>query len=135
MYFESAHIFRSGGASNFRIPSVVATKRGTFLAFCNDRRNSASDHAAEMDLVLCRRERGGDWSETVTLASRPGWSIMIHSAVYDADTDTVFLMASRTPVLLNEFGHYTDEERRQANARAEKIAAEAGLSLGTFCQH
>ena len=81
---------------------------------------------------MCRREAGGEWSGVITLAARPDWSIMIHNAVYDRETDTVFLMARREPVKLNEFGDYTEEERREAAARAEKIAAEAGIQPGDF---
>jgi len=132
MYFHESHIFRSGGASNYRIPSIVATKHGTVLAFCNDRRNTSSDHADEMDLVMCRKEPGGDWSEPIILNSMPGWAHMINAAVYDEITDTIFLSASRNAVMLNEFGSYTDEERRAARARAEAEAAAAGVYLGAY---
>jgi len=132
MFFTSENIFVSGDGANYRIPVLVATKRGTFLAFCNNRKNTCSDHAAEVELVMRRCEREGAWEETVILASRPGWSFMINSAVYDDATDTVFLTAARTPVRLNEFGSYTDEERRRAAERADVIAREAGIVQGDF---
>jgi len=130
MFFTEKNIFPSGGASNYRIPSIVATNHGTLLAFCNDRRNTSSDHADEMDLVMCRKEKNGSWSEVITLGSMPGWAHFINAAVYDDITDTVFLSASRRAVMLNEFGDYTEEERRDAEKRSRESAEKAGVTLG-----
>lgn len=132
MYFERTNIFHTEGASHYRIPSIVVTKHGTALAFCTDRRNTVDDHADEKDLVLCRREKGGEWSPVIRLASMPGWSHNIQSAVYDEITDTVIFMASRNAAVLYEFGDYTEEERKAAAEKAKKAAAEAGVTLGRF---
>ena len=132
MYFDSKNIFHSEGASNYRIPSIVITKKGTALAFCTDRKNTLDDHADEKDLVLCRKEAGGEWSPVIRLASMAGWSHNIQSAVYDEITDTVILMASRSAVTLDEFGGYTDEQRREAAEKARIAAEAAGVALGRF---
>lgn len=59
------HIYKSGeeGYQCFRIPAIVATKKGTLLAFCEGRKNNCSD-AGNIDLVLKRSEDGGKtWSK------------------------------------------------------------------------
>ncbi len=48
MKWKDTPVFSSGGRSNYRIPSVVADRDGTFYAFCNGRRGSLSDAAGEV---------------------------------------------------------------------------------------
>ena len=132
MFYCENTIFPTAGRAHYRIPSIVVTKRGTVLAFCNDRHDTVIDHADESSLVLCRKEAGGTWSEVITLADLPGWTHSIGSAVYDGETDTVFMYVSRRPLSVNEFGHYTPEQRAEMEALAEKRAKEAGLSLGAY---
>lgn len=56
------------GYHNYRIPCLVATKKGTLLAMA-EARNSGSDWAP-MDAVLMRSEDGGEtWSEKVVMAA------------------------------------------------------------------
>ncbi len=51
-----------GGYHTYRIPSVIVTKRGTLLAFCEGRKNNGSD-AGDIDLLLRRSRDGGKtWS-------------------------------------------------------------------------
>ena len=132
MFYTDTSIFPTAGRAHYRIPSMVATKRGTVLAFCNDRHDTASDHADESSLVLCRKEPGGEWSEVITLADIPGWTHTIGSAVYDAQTDTTLIYVSRRPVSVNEFGHYTAEQRAEMEETARRRAEEAGLKLGAY---
>ncbi len=59
------YIYKSGeeGYQCFRIPAIVATKKGTLLAFCEGRKNNCSD-AGDIDLVLKRSADGGKtWSK------------------------------------------------------------------------
>lgn len=123
-------LFLSGERSNYRIPSIVITNRGTVLAFANDRRDTLSDHAQVSWLVLRRKEAAGQWEELTILARHPGWSCRIESAVYDRQTDQAIILFTRLPVSIDEFGHYTEEERRQFKLEAKRLAEEAGISPG-----
>jgi len=125
-------IFLSGDRSNYRIPSIVVTDRGTVMAFANDRRDTLIDHAPVSWLVMRRKEIGGSWEELTVLKQHPGWSCRIESAVYDRETDQTLLFFTRIAVTVDEFGSYTEEERARMAREAEERAAEAGLTLG-FC--
>lgn len=132
MFYSDTLIFPTGGRSNYRIPSIVVTKKGTVLAFCNDRKDTNADHADECDLVVCRKEKDGKWSEVTCLAGISKWSHMIGAAVYDEITDTVFCSFTRKAVRLNEFGDYSDEQRRQMEEEEKKLAQKAGLGIGHY---
>ena len=57
-------IFRSGeeGYSNYRIPSLITTKSGSLLAFCEARKDHRGD-SGNIDLVVKRSTNGGKtWS-------------------------------------------------------------------------
>ena len=57
----------SDGYSAFRIPAIVKSTRGTLLAFCEGRVNSASD-TGDINLVLRRSVDGGTtWSPLITV--------------------------------------------------------------------
>lgn len=126
------HIFLSGDHSNYRIPSIVVTSRGTVMAFANDRRDTLSDHAQVSWLVMRRKEAGSDWEELTVLQQHPGWSCRIESAVYDRETNQTLLFFTRLAVSVDEFGSYTDEDRARMAREAKRRADEAGLTLG-FC--
>ena len=53
-------VYRSGegGYDTYRIPSVIVTKKGTVLAFCEGRKNSGSD-TGNIDMLLRRSTDGG----------------------------------------------------------------------------
>jgi len=59
---QQAKLFVSGtdGYHTYRIPSVIVTKKGTVLAFCEGRKNSRSD-SGDIDLLL---KRSTDWGRT-----------------------------------------------------------------------
>ena len=132
MYSKETMVFVSGGRSNYRIPSMVATKDGTVLAFCNDRKDSLDDHAEEVALVCARKKPGAEWEPVRTLTGFPGWSCGIGSAVYDADTDTVFLSGGRAPVAKQEFGEYTQEELDAIERETQRRERELGIRRGGF---
>ena len=132
MYESDKLLFASGGRSNYRIPSIVVTNDGTVAAFCNDRKDSVIDHAEEVALVCARKLPDGTWTEVETLAGVPGWSCMIGSAVYDAETDTLMCTSGRNPVARNEFGKYTAEEIAAMEKEAEERAAALGIRRGPF---
>ena len=130
--FTEKILFPTGGRSNYRIPSIVVTKNGTVLAFCNDRKDSVIDHAEESALVCAVKKPGGAWSDVTALAEIPGWACSIGSAVYDPVTDTVMCSGSRSPVAKDEFGKYTPEELAEMERLADEKAKELGIRRGGF---
>lgn len=60
----------AGTYTSMRIPALVMSKKGTLLAFCEGRVNSASDWA-DMDLLMRRSTDGGKtWEQQVIIAAR-----------------------------------------------------------------
>jgi sialidase-1 len=60
---SSVFVAGTDGYHTYRIPAVIATPRGTLLAFCEGRKNNRSDHG-DIDLVLKRSTDGGrTWSD------------------------------------------------------------------------
>ena len=104
MYYNEQILFSTPDSlrSNYRIPSVITTKHGTTLAFCNDRIDTRIDHADEAHLVVRRKERGGDWEDEIRLFAQPGWSCYIGAAVYDAETDEIMCFFTRNGVVMVE---------------------------------
>jgi sialidase-1 len=68
---DSTLVFSPGGEyASMRIPALVATKKGTLLAFCEGRIGTASDWA-DMDLLMRRSTDGGrTWESNVVIAAR-----------------------------------------------------------------
>lgn len=61
-----------GGYSHYRIPGVVATPRGTLLAYCEARLNSRHDWST-LDVLVRRSPDSGDsWSEPYRISDVPG---------------------------------------------------------------
>lgn len=133
MYKTDRLLFKSGGRSNYRIPSIVAAPDGTIFAFCNDRKDSLSDHAEEIALVCAVKKKNSEnFGEIKTLAGIPDWECMIGSAVCDTETGEVFCSFTRNPVAKNEFGKYTPEQLAEMEAEADRRAEKLGISRGDF---
>ena len=67
--FEETTLFKSGeeGYSNYRIPSLITTKDGSLLAFCEARKDSRGD-SGNIDLVAKRSTDGGEtWSKPIVV--------------------------------------------------------------------
>src|SRR5687768_17239754 len=64
--FDSSIVFEpaAGAYASMRIPALVATPKGTLLAFCEARVPNSSDWA-EMDLLMRRSTDGGTTWEPV----------------------------------------------------------------------
>src|SRR5689334_6256420 len=71
---EKTDLFIAGGLEYavFRIPGIVATTKGTLLAYCEGRRSGAADWGA-IDIVMRRSVDGGkSWSKLVVLGTLDG---------------------------------------------------------------
>src|SRR5882724_8559846 len=63
-------VFRAGegGYNTYRIPALIASSRGTLLAFCEGRRNSGAD-TGDIDVLLRRSFDGGKtWAAVQKIA-------------------------------------------------------------------
>ncbi len=130
MLYKEKLIFASDGNSNYRIPSINVTNDGTVIAFCNDRKNSLSDHAQEVTVALCRKALDGEWEKVETILGNKGFSCTIGTSVYDDETETMFLFASRIYAPTDEFKKYSEEELKNLKQKAIEITEEAGLFYG-----
>jgi len=79
-----------GGYKNYRIPSLIVSKKGTLLAFCEGR--EAGD-AGDIDLLLRRSEDGGKtWSEKQVVWSDGRNTCGNPCPVVDQDTGRIWLL-------------------------------------------
>jgi len=91
--FDETVLFNAGegGYASYRIPALVVTNRGTVLAFCEGRKNSASD-TGPVDILLRRTTDAGQtfdpprvlWSDETNTCGNP-------CPVVDRQTGVVFL--------------------------------------------
>ncbi len=91
-YYKSDLVFPTGGASNFRIPMLVAGQNGTLFAFCNDRQETVSDYAQTQWLAYSKATDGKNFSEWQYLLKKEGWTYIIGSAVYDEINHNLMLV-------------------------------------------
>jgi len=83
------------GYDTFRIPSVIATSRGTLLAFAEARREGAGD-AGDIDLVLKRSEDGGvSWSPLQIIGDNGPNTFGNPCPVVDRTTGTIWLLTTQ----------------------------------------
>jgi len=95
----SVELFRSGenGYRSYRIPALIVTTRGTLLAFCEGRRNSAAD-TGDIDVLLRRSFDGGrTWAPVQTVADAGSDTIGNPTAVVDRKSGAVILLMTRNP--------------------------------------
>jgi len=93
-------VFTSGkeGYHTFRIPSLLVTKKGTVLAFCEGRKTSADDHG-DLDLVLKRSADGGNTWGPLQVVYEEGGAAPVTLGnpcpVVDQNTGTIWLTFCR----------------------------------------
>ena len=86
-----------GGYSAYRIPAMVTTSKGTLLAFCEGRKNSASD-SGDIDIVLRRSfDNGRTWSPAQVVADKDGDTIGNPAPVVDRKSGTILLLLTSNP--------------------------------------
>jgi sialidase-1 len=95
--FEESAVFVSGeGYPIYRIPSVIASRRGTVLAFCEGRQ-AESDHSRN-HLVLRRSADGGRSWGPLQLVAEDDPNVLVNpTAVEDRDTGRLWLTYQRYP--------------------------------------
>jgi sialidase-1 len=97
-----------GGYHTYRIPSLLVTRKGTLLAFCEGRKNTRSD-AGDIDLLLRRSLDGGKaWSQVQVVWDDSANTCGNPCPVLDARTGTVWLL------LTHNLG--SDTEQRIVNS-------------------
>ncbi|MCS6851665.1 MAG: glycoside hydrolase, partial [Gemmataceae bacterium] len=93
-------VFVSGteGYHTFRIPALLASPKGTLLAFCEGRKTSRADHG-DVDLVLKRSHDGGKTWGPLQLVYEEGGTAKITIGnpcpVVDRETGTIWLPFTR----------------------------------------
>lgn len=91
---ERGVVFVTGqdGYHSYRIPSVVVTKKGTVLAFCEGRKKSRSD-TGDIDLILKRSNDGGKtWGKTQIVWDDAGNTCGNPCPVVDRESGTIWLL-------------------------------------------
>jgi sialidase-1 len=86
-------VFRSGteGYHTFRIPSLIATRQGTLLAFAEGRKSGGGD-AGDIDLLLKRSKDGGrTWSTPQVVWDDGGNTCGNPAPVVDQETGRIWL--------------------------------------------
>ncbi len=92
-------VFNSGDNSinSFRIPSLVTTKKGSLLLFCEARKLSWRDKSPT-DIVFKRStDNGKSWSEMVVIAEGGNNAFMDPCAIVDKITGRIFLFTTLWP--------------------------------------
>src|SRR5580692_1936197 len=88
---ETADVFRAGedGYHTYRIPALIATPKGTLLAFCEGRHLGRSD-SGDIDLLLKRSfDRGKTWTAAKVLVDFGADTIGNPAPVVDRKTGAI----------------------------------------------
>src|SRR4051794_6256200 len=81
-----------GGYHTYRIPSLIATGKGTVLAFCEGRKDGGGD-AGDIDLLLRRSHDGGrTWEKPQVIWDDGPNTCGNPCPVSDAKTGTIWLL-------------------------------------------
>ncbi|HXH50516.1 MAG TPA: sialidase family protein [Terriglobia bacterium] len=103
-FIKQGAVYQAKDAGYFvhRIPALLATGKGTLLAFCEARAGSASD-SASTDLVLRRSlDDGKTWTRAQVVAHFPGFTVGNPTPVEDTATGVIWLLMTANPAGLTE---------------------------------
>jgi sialidase-1 len=96
------YVAGEGGYHTYRIPSVIATAKGTVLAFAEGRRTGGGD-AGDIDLVLKRSSDGGrTWSPMQVIGDDGPNTFGNPCPVVDRRTGTIWLLTTHNPGAVRE---------------------------------
>ncbi len=109
-FCEKAILFPREGPTVHRIPSIVAARDGTVLAFADRRKGSREDWGHDTDIVLRRSPDGGrTWLPVQVLASEPGVNFHGGPALVDRKTGRVFKFFKKRPSSIRDARKYHEE--------------------------
>ena len=97
-------VFRAGegGYHTYRIPALIVSAKGTLLAFCEGRRNSAAD-AGDIDVLLRRSFDGGKtWAAVQKIADMGEDTVGNPAAVVERKTGAILLLLNSNPGRVTE---------------------------------
>lgn len=93
-----------GGSANYRIPSLISTKKGTLIAAIDARRDEPGDNPNNIDKVIRRSTDNGEtWGDIQLLVDYPGRGRKEGSAAIDPamledkETGTIWMIYCHTP--------------------------------------
>lgn len=101
---SSMEVYRAGegGYHTYRIPALIVSTKGTLLAFCEGRRNSASD-TGDIDMLLRRSlDHGKTWQPVQLLADFNEDTIGNPAPVIERKSGKIFLLLTSNPGKVNE---------------------------------
>jgi sialidase-1 len=92
--YTNVYVAGENGYHAYRIPSLIATQKGTLLAFAEARRTGLAD-AGDIDLVLKRsRDGGASWSAMQIVGDNGPDTFGNPCAVVDTRTGVVWLLST-----------------------------------------
>jgi sialidase-1 len=95
--YTDVYVAGEGAYHTYRIPSVIATPKGTLLAFAEGRRTGGGD-AGDIDLVLRRSTDGGrTWSPMQVIGDNGPDTFGNPCPVVDARTGIIWLLTTHNP--------------------------------------
>ncbi|MCX6632584.1 MAG: sialidase family protein [Candidatus Solibacter sp.] len=91
-----------GGYHTYRIPALIVSPKGTLLAFCEGRRNSASD-TGDIDVLLRRSFDGGKtWAAVQKIADMAEDTVGNPTPVVERKTGAILLLLTSNPGRVTE---------------------------------
>lgn len=96
-FFEQSDILIGGekGYACYRIPAVITSTNGTILAFCEGRKDSASD-SGQIDILVMRSDDNGrSFSDYSVVATQRRSTCGNPSPVIDKSTGTILLLFTK----------------------------------------
>lgn len=105
-FVEQTDLFVAGhdGVFQYRIPGLIASPRGTLIAFCDARMKKAGDPPNDIDLVMKRSTDGGKtWSAQRALFDNGAGATADSCGLVDRQTGTLWIFSVYAPEGIGSF--------------------------------